>query len=106
MRKADPLFRATSVRPGFVDWFDHEAVKRYIPSRGVMKGVMEGTFWGLTRAGYKGVWSPTEPLGRFLAEVAMGGFEGRLGGKGVGRLEGGMEVLENGAFRRLAGLDK
>jgi hypothetical protein len=45
-----------------------------------------------------------EQLGRFLTEMAMGRYEDRLvGGKGV-QMVGEMPILENTAFRRLAGL--
>lgn len=47
--------------------------------------------------------SPTEPLGKFLTEMAMGRYEGRLTGAGVQTVKGS-RIVNNAGFRRLAGL--
>lgn len=47
----------------------------------------------------------TEPLGKFLVEMAIGKFDKQLdeGGSNITILKGGIRVLENPAFLRLAG---
>ncbi|KAK0641821.1 hypothetical protein B0T16DRAFT_496455 [Cercophora newfieldiana] len=105
MRKANPSFRATSVRPAFVNSCDHDAIKGYKPALGMARTVAEWGFTALARI-KPSLDGPTEPLGRFMTEVAMGGWDGRLEGEGVEKLDGGMDVVENFAFRRLVGLDK
>ncbi|KAK0620833.1 hypothetical protein B0T14DRAFT_481922 [Immersiella caudata] len=106
IRKENPLFQAVSVRAGFIDWFGHESIKNYMPAQGLFKTTMGVAFGGLVRAGWSSVWSPTEPLGRFLTGVVRGEFEGRLEGKDVDVLDSGMPVVESLAVRRLMGLDK
>ena len=62
------------------------------------------------KVGYRAESCPTEPLGRFLVEMAMGKVEERGGlveGRGVERIRGGSSsvVVSNAGFRRLVGLD-
>lgn len=105
MRKQNPLFRASSVRPAFVDAAAHETVKAYIPTPPVMMAAGGAVLGPVVRVAMKGTWSPTEPLGRFLAGMAMGRFDSAMDGPGVGKL-GAFPVVENAAFRRAMGLDK
>jgi len=104
MRKANPLFRASAVRPAFVDAAAHDAVRPYLPAQPASTRVANLVLGPAIRVAARGSWSPTEPLGRFLAEMATGRWEGRLQGPGVERL-GESPVLGNAAFRRLYGLD-
>lgn len=104
MRAANPLFGATSVRPGFVDYHTHAAIRPYIPTQGAMVDTLASVLGPAVRVGCKGMWSPTAQLGQFLTEMAMGRFDDRLQGEGVERL-GEFAILENSAFRRLTGLD-
>lgn len=100
-----PGFAPTSVRPGFVDWAGHEAIGPYLPALPAWRAVLTPIVGPPIRGLYKAGWTPTEPMGRFMTEVAMGRWEGRLEGPGVERVHGAA-ILGNAAFRRLAGLDK
>lgn len=51
----------------------------------------------------KSMHSPTEHLGSFLTEMAMGRYEAKLGGPGAFRLGGGY-VVGNVGMRRILGL--
>ncbi|RLL96926.1 hypothetical protein CFD26_101913 [Aspergillus turcosus] len=103
IRRKFPLFRTSSVRPAFIDFAHHDAIKKYLPPRPAFETLLR-PLGPVFRAATPGLCSPTEPLGRFLTEMAMGRYEDRLvGGKGV-QMVGEMPILENTAFRRLAGL--
>lgn len=106
MRKANPSFHASSIRPALVDAAQHDAIKPYIPALGLARSAMLAVAGPPVRAFAKGSWSPTLPLGRFMTEMAMGRWEGqmRAGGPAIERL-GEFPILGNSAFRRLAGLD-
>ncbi|KAJ5162775.1 uncharacterized protein N7500_004605 [Penicillium coprophilum] len=101
-----PNFRVDSVRPAFVDPATHDSIKPYIPSSGVT-GVVSRAGLALLAPGVrylmKSMHSPTQHLGSFLTEMAMGRYEGRLQGPGVFKLGGGY-VVENFGMRRILGL--
>jgi hypothetical protein len=98
--------RATTVRPGFVDWTGHAELKPYLPAIGAFKNVAGSIISPVFRYGLKSKWTPTEPLGRFLTGMATGMWDDALdGGEGVQRLPGGFTVVENSGLRRLIGLD-
>ncbi|KAK3688752.1 hypothetical protein B0T22DRAFT_426676 [Podospora appendiculata] len=108
MRRDVPTFRADSVRPSAVDHFDHDAVKPYIPVQGAGRDILMGYLLRplFKRGVLQSRWSPTQPLGVFLTEMAMGKWDEKtLGTKGVEKLEGGSLIVENSAFIRAAGLD-
>lgn len=105
MRRKDPTFHATSIRPCFIDDAEHGAIKSYVPAISVGRTLLAGILGPPIRAFAKGSWSPTEPLGKFMAELAMGKWEAQLRGEGVETL-GEFSVIQNVGFRRLAGLDK
>lgn len=106
MRRANPSFHASSIRPAFVDAAAHDAVKPYIPAVNFQMRAMVAVLGPPIRGFAKWGWSPTVPLGRFMTEMAMGRWEAQVaaGGTGVERL-GEFPILGNVAFRRLAGLD-
>lgn len=106
MRKANPSFHASSIRPALVDSTQHDAIKAYVPALGVARTAMMAVLGPPIRSFAKGSWSPTLPLGRFMTEMAMGRWdEGmRAGGPSVQKL-GEFPILGNAAFRRLSGLD-
>ncbi|SPO03560.1 probable nucleoside-diphosphate-sugar epimerases [Cephalotrichum gorgonifer] len=103
MRKENPLFHASSVRPAFVDAAAHESIREYIPKPPMALAVTAKLFSTPIRVAAKGMWSPTEPLGQFLTGMAAGKFNGQLQGPGVQTL-GAFPVISNVAFRRLMGL--
>ncbi|KAJ2893544.1 putative nucleoside-diphosphate-sugar epimerase [Zalerion maritima] len=107
IRESNPFFVASSIRPAFVDGSGHEAAKEYIPpAASAAAGVGRAVLPALVRAVAKGSWSPTLPLGRFLARTAMGKLDGELarGGSGI-ELVGPskMPVVENHAIRKIMG---
>ncbi|GKT51500.1 uncharacterized protein ColSpa_11681 [Colletotrichum spaethianum] len=106
MRAANPRLRAESIRPAFVDKGDHDAIKPYVPNPGMFYNLMFTYVGPLTRTLYPSFVSPTETLGRFMAEMAMGKVDAGMaaGGKGITTLNGGLRIVENVGFRRLAGL--
>lgn len=97
-------FRADSVRPAFVDPAVHDAIKPYIPSN---NGLMYKAGMALLGPGirylYQSMHSPTNRLGPFLTDMAMGKMDGKLQGPGVFKLGGGW-VVENKGMRRMLGL--
>ncbi|KAK3312200.1 nucleoside-diphosphate-sugar epimerase [Apodospora peruviana] len=109
MRRQNPLFKVNTVRPAFVDPLDHKEILSYIPKSTPALGFGGGLLIRAVGRGVKSIHSPTEPLGRFLTKMAMGKFDTTFekeGGKiKFERLEGGFTVVENGALRRMAGLD-
>ncbi|KAF7172584.1 hypothetical protein CNMCM5623_004755 [Aspergillus felis] len=103
LRRQFPLFRTSSVRPAFIDYAHHNAIKKYLPPRPTYETWFQ-PLGSVFRVATPGLCSPTEQLGRFLTEMAMGKHGDRLvGGKDV-QIVGQMPILENTAFRRLAGL--
>ena len=98
-----PTLRADSVRPGFVDAATHAAIKPYIPDPGLLYNIGHVTVAPAIRAGFKGMHSPTEALGDFLTQMAVGRVDGKLEGRGAFQL-GPSWVVENVGFRRLMGL--
>ena len=105
MRKANPNFHASSVRPAFVDSAQHEAIKGSVPQQGASRNAMLAVVGPLIRNFVKGRWSPTEPMGRFMVEMALGRWDNHLQGPGIEKL-GDFPIVGNAGLRRLAGLDK
>ena len=104
MRKENPSFRASTIRPAFIDFAAHDAIKPYVPPMGAARSALLGVFGPVVRATAKGSWSPTIPLGRFMTEMAMGKWDAKLQSEQMEKL-GDFPILENGTFRKLAGLD-
>jgi hypothetical protein len=106
MRKANPKFQVDSLRPAMVDYSAHKSLGPYMPAQGMVMGATLAVLGPVVRTAWRGMASPTEPLGRFLAECAMGKYQGRFQGKGMAKVgDSGMTIVENTGFRRLAGLD-
>ncbi|KAJ4417534.1 hypothetical protein N0V82_006093 [Gnomoniopsis sp. IMI 355080] len=105
MRKANPSFHASSIRPAFIDAAAHEAIKPYLPAPFFAKAVFFPPFAAAARTFIKSRWSPTEPLSRFMTEMAMGKLDAQFEDAGVEKV-GEFPVIENIMFRKLAGLDK
>jgi len=106
LRAKSPGLRAESVRPSYVDASAHAAIHPYIPDPGLLYR------WGACiigppiRIAARSFHSPTQPLGQFLMDMAMGKYDGQLdtGAKDIGTLNGGLRIVENSAFRRMAGV--
>ncbi|KAG6363910.1 hypothetical protein INS49_009013 [Diaporthe citri] len=95
MRRANPSFRASSIRPAFVDAAQHDAIRPYVPATGAAWRAMLAVVGPPIRSLAKGSWSPTLPMGRFMAEMAMGRWEDgmRAGGPAVERIGDAMKLL-------------
>ncbi|SPQ23959.1 023d9a39-8c5c-4d84-8c8b-1309eb1baa0f [Thermothielavioides terrestris] len=69
MQESDPSsLRATTVRPGGVDWTGHDELKPYLPEMGAAKNLLAAILLPVMRYSATSRLSPTEPLGRFLTE--------------------------------------
>jgi hypothetical protein len=104
MRKTNELLHTISVRPAFIDEKEHAAIKPYVPVRPVSERVVRMSIGPLFRAAVPNICSPTERLGRFTTELAMGQHQKQLVSTKDIQMIGAMPLLENTAFRRLAGL--
>ncbi|KAK1758860.1 hypothetical protein QBC47DRAFT_419997 [Echria macrotheca] len=111
MRRRNPLLRASTARPCAIDWTRHEAIWPFMPRQeGYKAGLMGRGILAAIRVGYKSLSAPTEELGRFVTDMALGRYEGEEGVQvakkaGVEVLEGGFQVVDNASFRKLSGLD-
>ncbi|KAL8382025.1 hypothetical protein RB595_006011 [Gaeumannomyces hyphopodioides] len=105
MREENPLFRAHTVRPAAIDHTDHDAIKPYVPAQGLLRNVLLPT----VRVFMNSLMSPTEHLGKFMTDMAIGKWPdaSKLAGPGVKPLgSSGFAIVENAGFRRMMGLDK
>ncbi|KAL2173957.1 uncharacterized protein P884DRAFT_210237 [Thermothelomyces heterothallicus CBS 202.75] len=106
MQKSNPsTLRATTVRPGFVDWTGHAEIKPFLPELGMLRSMAGSIMSPIMKHAAKSKWSPTEHLGKFLTGMAMGMWDNALDGQGVERLHGGFTIVDNTGLRRLMGLD-
>ncbi|KAK5651781.1 hypothetical protein OQA88_11648 [Cercophora sp. LCS_1] len=103
-RKANARLRANTVRPGFVDWVDHDVIKPYVSPRPVVKQTAITLLGPIYRTAFPGKCSPSQPLGKFLTEMAMGKWETEISGPGFEKI-GEFAVVNNDDFRRLSGLE-
>lgn len=104
MRRENPNFHAVSVRPAAVDASAHDAIKPYIPTPPISTRALMLVLGIPVRTVFTGLHSPTEHLGRTLAELAMGRYKDRLvAGKDIQKI-GEFPILENPVLRKLAGL--
>ncbi|TLD04137.1 hypothetical protein PgNI_11170 [Pyricularia grisea] len=103
----NPLLRASSVRAGFVDPAAHKAIGEYLPARPMLTSLMENVLGPVVRGFWKSAWSPTEHLGRFMTDMAVGKWSEKemvaAGAEKIGK--GGFLIVENPTFRKLQGLD-
>ncbi|KAF5008160.1 hypothetical protein FDECE_5554 [Fusarium decemcellulare] len=106
MRTTYPRLLTEAVGPGYVDPKDHTAIHAYIPNEGFLYNSVRSTLGLPIRLAIKSLHAPTEPLGKFLTEMAMGKFDMQLdkGETDIVTLNGGLRIVKNAAFLRLAGL--
>lgn len=100
--RAPSKFHVESVRPAGVDATNHEAIKPYIPNPGMLYNAMHLLMGPLMRTVLQSLHSPTEKLGPFLMNMAMGKYDKPLnaGGNGISSINGS-RILGNVAFQRL-----
>jgi hypothetical protein len=104
MCRSNPSFHTISARPMAVDASGHAAIAPYIPTPPPAYRLLIPVLGPPVRTWFKGIHSPTEPLGRVLAELAIGKHEEQsVAGDDV-RMIGNFPILENRALRRFAGL--
>jgi uncharacterized protein YbjT (DUF2867 family) len=101
------LIQVDSVRPAFFDAAAHNAIKPYIPSATGISATAAKAGIALIAPGIRCLWksmhSPTDKLGPFLTDLAMGKMDTKIQGPGAFRLGGGW-VIENVGMRRMLGL--
>ena len=100
LRKGNPNFKPFSVRPAVVDPSVHPEIRPFIPKLPLWKSTISAGLVPVLNNLWKNGVSPTADLGRYLTELAMGAGE-RLTGDGI---EGDGRIVNNRAFRRLAGI--
>ncbi|KAF5545092.1 nucleoside-diphosphate-sugar epimerase [Fusarium phyllophilum] len=100
--QAPTKFHVESVRPAGVDATNHEAIKPYIPNPGMLYNAMYLLMGPLVRTVLQSLHSPTEKLGPFLMNMAMGKYDKPLEavGNDISSINGS-RILENVAFQRL-----
>ncbi|KAF4335064.1 nucleoside-diphosphate-sugar epimerase [Fusarium beomiforme] len=98
----EPGFHIESVRPAGVDATHHAAIQPYIPNPGKLYNALGFFMAPLMRTVLQSLHSPTEKLGPFLMNMAMGKYDHQLevGGNGISSINGS-RILENVAFQRL-----
>lgn len=89
-------FKVYNVRPGGVDWTAQPEIHPFMPSQPAWKSHLLAPL----NVVWKGLMTPTRPMGRVFTELAMSKGE-KLEGSGV-EMEG--TLLRNAAIRRLSGL--
>ncbi|KAI1383815.1 putative nucleoside-diphosphate-sugar epimerase [Hypoxylon trugodes] len=104
MRRQNPIFHASSVRPSFVDASNHDAIKPYLPNQVWQIKATIAVLGPVIKCGFPGYWSPTQDLGRFLTEVAMGRYKDQFKAKDI-EMVGEFPIIANTAFRRLGGFN-
>ncbi|KAI0532268.1 hypothetical protein GGR58DRAFT_490783 [Xylaria digitata] len=104
LRKRNPLFHASSARPAAVDGTAHEAIQKYRPTAPLLYRTLAPFLYMPLRFGLSSMHSPTQPLGRFLTEMAMGKHPVTSPAQDISMI-GQFPILENSAIRRLVGLD-
>jgi hypothetical protein len=95
--------QADSVRPAFVDRQGHGAAEKYAPQPSAVIKALEVALAYPIRWVVKSGHSPTEPLGRFLTQMAMNQLDDKLEGPGAFKL-GPSWVVRNTGIRRVVGL--
>lgn len=91
-----PNFKVYNVRPGGVDWTSHPEIHPFMPNQALYKKLLVPPL----NVVYKGLMTPTRPMGRIMTELAMSKGE-PLEGRGI-EMEG--RLVRNSAIRRMAGL--
>lgn len=104
MEAKNPHFRAMIVRPALVDPQDHQAILPWIPPVPLWKRLEGAALAPVIRTCFKGLHSPTKPLGEFLAGLPVGAWDGKLKGEGV-ELHGNSVLVKNVGLRRIMGLN-
>lgn len=102
MRKANPTFLASSIRPAAVDMGSHDALQSSHSTRPLYERALLTGLRPLLTTFLKNSWSPTQQLGNFLARAAMGTWDQSFeeGGPGIEKL-GDFPIVENSVMWRL-----
>ncbi|KAF1845609.1 uncharacterized protein K460DRAFT_366460 [Cucurbitaria berberidis CBS 394.84] len=94
--KQTPNLKVYNVRPGAVDWTNHPEIHPFMPKQAMYKKALIPPL----NVVYKGLMTPTQPMGRIMTELAMSKGE-PLEGSDI-EMEG--RLVRNAAIRRMSGL--
>ncbi|KAK8042443.1 Botcinic acid biosynthesis cluster B protein 16 [Apiospora phragmitis] len=94
--------RGYSVRIFYPDMAGHDAIKPYVAPRPLVHNVAEVFLDAPIRRFAKNLWAPTEKMGEFLAEVAMGRHDDIAAADGQEKVDG-MTIISNADLRRFKG---
>ena len=100
MRRAAPMFYASTVRPGFLEQPEHNTTNDYVPRQGLAAATTERLLLPSIRASIDRDWRPTEPVGGFLTAMVVGKLDGALLGLGVKKI-GAFPIVEDADIRQL-----
>ncbi|KAI3326693.1 hypothetical protein HD806DRAFT_487885 [Xylariaceae sp. AK1471] len=105
MFKSNPAMKGYSVRPYGVDMYGHDAIKPYVGPRPLAHRAAEYLLGPVVRNYAKDYWAPTEHLGAFLTELALGQHDAleQVGtNMGVEMLDG-FAIWNNTGLRKVKG---
>lgn len=91
-----------SVRIFYPDRTDHDAIKPYWAPRPLVHNVSEVIFGAPIRRFAPNLWAPTEKLGEFLVELAMGRHDDIAAADGQEMVDG-LILVSNADLRKAMG---
>ncbi|KAK8080339.1 hypothetical protein PG997_008157 [Apiospora hydei] len=91
-----------SVRVFYPDMAGHDAIKPYIAPRPLVHSVAEAVLGAPIRHFAKNLWAPTDKLGEFLNELAMGHHDD-INAEDVQGSVDGLTIISNADIRRVMG---
>ncbi|KAK7956405.1 uncharacterized protein PG986_005627 [Apiospora aurea] len=92
-----------SVRIFYPDMAGHDAIKPYIAPRPLVHSVAEAVLGAPIRHFAKNLWAPTDKLGEFLVEVAMGRHDADIDAADGQESVDGLTIISNADIRRVKG---
>ncbi|KAK8051780.1 hypothetical protein PG993_003165 [Apiospora rasikravindrae] len=92
-----------SVRIFYPDMAGHDAIKPYIAPRPLVHNIAEVVLGAPIRRFAKNLWAPTDKLGEFLVEVAMGRHDDDIDAADGNGTVDGLTIVSNADIRRVKG---
>lgn len=91
-----------SVRIFYPDRTNHDAIKPYLAPRPLVHTVSEVIFGAPIRRFAPNLWAPTEKMGEFLVELAMGRHDDIATANGQEKVDG-LTLVSNADLRKAKG---